>query len=100
MGGISTILFGDFAQLPPVGDKRLYSNSDLTLHGHSIYQMFTTVVILTQFLRQAGTDPAVEAFRSLLARLRDGKISWQLLLKRTPHNADNAREFSDTVRQG
>ncbi len=103
MGGMSIILFGDFAQLPPVGDRPLYSppsTSDLAIHGHSVYRMFTTVVILSQVLRQAGTDPAVQTFRDLLSRLRDGKISyddWQLLLKRTPQNADNAHEFGDAV---
>ena len=42
LGGISVMLLGDFAQLPPVGDKPIYaspskSSSLFTQHGHSIY---------------------------------------------------------------
>ena len=104
MGGISVILFGDFGQLPPVGDRPLYvspSTNDLAIHGHSIYQMFNTVVILSQVLRQAGSDPAAEAFRELLLRLRNGKIThddWQMLLQRSPQSADNLEEFNDAIR--
>ena len=31
-GGMSIILIGDFAQLPPVGDKVLFSNPSITNH--------------------------------------------------------------------
>ena len=59
-GGLSIILIGDFGQLPPVGDKSLYSqptNSELSIHGHHIYQLFTTVVVLDQVLHQSDTTP-------------------------------------------
>ena len=47
LGGISVMLLGDFAQLPPVGDKPDYaspsqSSSLLTQYGHSIYGLFET----------------------------------------------------------
>ena len=99
MGGLSVILFGDFGQLPPVGDRPLYappSNCDVAIHGHSIYSMFTSVIILSCVLRQAGSHPAVEAFRDLLLRLRDGNLTqndWKLLLQRTPQHAHNAHEL-------
>ena len=65
LGGI---LFGDFAQLPPVGDLPLYappSKNALSIHGYTIYRTFFTI-ILDQVLRQAGTDPSVCSFRELL----------------------------------
>ena len=104
MGGLSVIVFGDFGQLPPVGDRPLYappSTTDLTIHGHAMYRMVTTVVILSQVLRQSSTDTADQAFRNLLSCLRDGKIShndWQLLLKHTPQQAHKVDEFTDAVR--
>ena len=88
MGGLSVILFGDFSQLPPVGDRPLYAppaTTDLAIHGHTIYHTFTTVVILDQILRQHGSDPTSESFRQLLSHLRDGNIThqdWQSLLQR------------------
>ena len=66
-----------------------------------MYHMFTTVIILTTVLRQAGNNAAIQAFRDLLTRLRDGTVSyddWQLLLKRTPQHADNAADFTEAVR--
>ncbi len=55
MGGLSLILFGDFGQIPPAGDQPLYappSTSELAIHGHSMYRMFTTVVVHTPTGRQ------------------------------------------------
>ena len=104
MGGLSVILFEDFGQLPPVGDRPLYappSNCDVAIHGHSIYGMFTSVVILSRVLWQACSHSAVEAFRDLLLCLWDGNLTqndWKLLLQRTPQHAHNAHEFTDTVR--
>lgn len=72
------MLFGDFAQLPPVGDKPLFacpSSGGLKKHGHTIYRLFTKVIILSQAHHQVGSDPAALSFRSFLLRLRDGNVS-------------------------
>ena len=60
LGGISLMLLGDFAQLPPVGDKPIYaspsqSSSLLTQYGHSIHGLFETVVMLKTFDRLETT---------------------------------------------
>ena len=101
-GGVSVILFGDFAQLPPVGDRPLYSTastSSLAVHGHTMYRLFTTVVTLTQALRQAGSDSDTLAFRNLLLRLRDGAVNhddWRMLLQHTPQTVMTLQMQSDS----
>jgi len=74
------------------------SSSDLSIHGHTVYNMFTTVVFLSQTLRQSGSIPAAESFRDFLSRLRDGNIThddWQMLLTCTPQNA---HQFTHVIR--
>ena len=81
-GGISLILIGDFAQLPPVGGRALYINN-MNSHGHTMYRLFTTVVFLTEMVRQQGSDHESMKFRELLLRLRNGcttKEDWASLL--------------------
>ena len=80
LDGISVIFFGDFAhpKLPPVGDLPLYaapSKSALSIHGYTIYHTFSTVIILDQVLRQAGTNSSTCAFWELFLCLRDGNVT-------------------------
>lgn len=100
-GGLSIILVGDLGQLPPVGDWPLYAPEGTGTHGHTLYHLFTTVVILEQVMRQAGNDPNTIAFRKLLLmNLRDGKVTeddWTTLLQRSPTTASNISDFESAV---
>jgi len=81
-GGISIIFAGDFAQLPPVLDTKLYTHLDnkklraetpsgqKTTFGKLLWRSVGTVVILTEQMRQCGE--ANRQFVSLLGRLREG----------------------------
>jgi hypothetical protein len=89
----STVFTGDFAQLPPVGQKRLYTHltrSDFTkagttrgqklVFGKLLWLSVTTVVFLTENMRQTGPENA--AFVELLGRLREGRctsVDYELL---------------------
>ena len=105
LGGISVMLLGDFAQLPPFGDKSIYaspskSSSLFAQHGHSIYGLFETVVMLSEKVRQAGNNPEAEQFRAILLRLRDGQSTqddWMTLCQRTPRHV-NMSYFTDAPR--
>ena len=55
-GGFSLILIGDFAQLPPVGDRPLYATDKPDSHGHILYRQFDTMLILDEMVRQNGSN--------------------------------------------
>ena len=63
-GGVSIILMGDFAQLPPVTDKPLYGSlttikdkkNKCYQKGLTLYGMFTKAIVLTEIMRQQGDD--------------------------------------------
>lgn len=88
-GGISVIYAGDFCQLPPVADTRLYTPfenkttpyaslnklSQKRLLGRSAWLSCDSVVELHQQMRQQGTKNA--RFRQLLDRLRMGKCNYE-----------------------
>ena len=81
----------DTLENPPLGDKPVYafpsqSSSLLAQHGHSIYGLFETVVMLSENIRQAGNNPEAEQFRAILIRLRDGETNqdeWMTLSEDT-----------------
>ena len=58
-GGISVILCGDIAQLPPISDQVLHHNkpkNDLAVEGYCMYQKFQTVVKLQTNERTKGSN--------------------------------------------
>ena len=72
MGGIGVLLFGDIAQLPPVGDSPLYSSKvpseALVIAGRNAYFSFNQSITLQHIFRQHGNDPVSQHFRELLLR--------------------------------
>ena len=84
-GGINIIFAGDFCQLPPVGQTRLFSRMHNSQYkaaskrgqndtlGKLLWLSITQVVGLHEVMRQAGPDNAY--FVSLLMRLRNGKCN-------------------------
>ena len=83
------MLFGDFGQLPPVMDLPLYTTahrSFLADLGMAAYQTFNHAVVLTQVIRQSGSDSEQIKFRDILLRLREAQLTkddWKYLMKRT-----------------
>ena len=97
-GGINIIFAGDFAQLPPVCETRLFAHIDTAKSGSKcgqddvmgklLWLSVKVVVILTEVMRQTG--PENETFISLLNRLRHGQCTdkdYDLLNTRVLTNA-------------
>lgn len=107
--GINVIFAGDFAQLPPVGYKRLYTNlihrqkkgshltaSEKDVIGKLLWLSIRNVVVLKEVWRQKvqeGHDAvqvnAMNMFVDLLVRLREGRCTdedYQLLCTRLVGN--------------
>ncbi|KAJ6530745.1 hypothetical protein B0H19DRAFT_877087, partial [Mycena capillaripes] len=87
-GGISVVFAGDFAQLPPVKQVRLYSHLDKkaiakaatksgqkVVFGKLLWLSVQTVVILTESMRQTGEEnrPFVELLDRLPSTL---SVDW------------------------
>ncbi|PBK94463.1 hypothetical protein ARMGADRAFT_927757 [Armillaria gallica] len=79
-GGINIVFAGDFVQLPPVCDSRLFSwidkisSSDAALkhmQGKLLWFAVDTAVVLDEVMRQEGAEN--QSFVELLGRLRTGK---------------------------
>ena len=103
-GGKSVILFGDPAQLPPVGDKPLYHSkppSAIAEQGYCAYQMFDKEVIQTVNQRVLGSELDQVLFKQLLMRLRNGETTehdWKQLLARQPSQVENIKCFEGVTR--
>ena len=75
-GGIPTIYFGDFGQLPPVGDSPMYSDKPsaycTALHagGCCVFESFKQSVTLNTIYHQTGHSAEQVAFREALLRLK------------------------------
>jgi ATP-dependent DNA helicase PIF1 len=72
LGGIGVLLFGDFAQLPPVGDSPLYSSKvplkPLLITGKDVYLSLNQSITLQQIFHQQGDDFISQHFHNLLLR--------------------------------
>ena len=82
-GGLSIILIGDFAQLPPVMDKPIYVGQSVT---QNLWHKFNIIVTLQTIFRQEGCDPTQIKFRHALQNMRNAEPTeddWKLLMTRT-----------------
>ena len=71
------IFAGDFAQLPPVSQTKLFSQAKSTkeamVFGQLLWRSITTVVMLTEKMRQVGTGN--ECSVEMLSRLCNGRCT-------------------------
>ncbi|PBK86010.1 hypothetical protein ARMGADRAFT_860313, partial [Armillaria gallica] len=75
-GGMNITFAGDFAQLPPVGDSKLFSHLQTSssteaalqhVQGKLLWLSVDTVVVLTEVMQQGGSENT--QFVDLLSRL-------------------------------
>lgn len=103
-GGVFFYFFGDFYQLPPVGDTPMWgtprNDSAPALHGKLLFIQFKKVFVLKTIMRQMG-DQQIN-FREVLGRLATGHIideDYELLKKRFAPNVQNFNDlFKDDLR--
>ena len=95
-GGLSILLCGDPAQLPPVRAQPAYAHTGSSEHLAARFHLFDKVVELDQPFRQMGDDPIQTHFRDVLARVANCEAresDWQWLQSRTPHCLTAAENF-------
>ena len=104
-GGVSIIVVGDPAQLPPVADKPLYfpmPHDSLCEQGYYAYLSFDKVIKLDCNKRISDHELSnTRQFVSILASLRKGKCTesdWTLLLTRQLHFVQNLVDFKYSTR--
>ena len=89
MGETGVLLFGDFAQLPPVGDSPLYSSKiplkPLSIAGRDVYFSFNQSITLQQVFCQQGDDPVSQHFSDLLLH------QWTYLITQEDYNLLSTR---------
>jgi hypothetical protein len=110
-GGINVIFAGDFAQLPPTNGSPLYSNivsnyqktsmskrdQESTI-GKLLWHQVTTVVILTQNMRQTEMSEGDKKFRTALSNMRYAactKNDLEFLKTLHVNRNDNSRSLTD-----
>ena len=90
-GGVSIILMGDFAQLPPVADSALFndtSKSEYQLKGRKLYKtLFKHSLNLTESMRQQGEDQKL--FRNILNGIANGTFDDELYNALKYHTYDS-----------
>ena len=81
LANMPALVFGDFGQLPPIGDTPMYSTRDsaknyaLTQEGRHVYESFSQSITLGQIFRQEGENQEQVRFRDTLANLRSYSIT-------------------------
>jgi hypothetical protein len=105
-GGVSIIIMGDFAQLPPVTDLPLYADKAEKMHhyqvfGSNLFQLFEKTIIFNEIMRQQGDDQ--KQFRECLDKLSDGTFKsddWKYLQLRDLYGCnDDGPNFSVDQRE-
>lgn len=85
-GGRNILLFGDFGQLPPVGDSALFNSqvvegrgsaTALINRGRASYLSLKESITLERVMRQQGEDPETIRFREVLHDLCTNEATQQ-----------------------